>query len=273
MKILVILTIAFILSLVGISLSIIKARQPKGQEPDASKLGRLKDQKLPLEERIRAAKDLGVDEISLSLPIAEYEKAINLDDAIKRSDVVTAQPIESFTELVSGTIVTWYKFRILERIARRTMPPCCDISATIPQELLPLGDDEFLAPIVGGKLVVEGVTVNQSSRLTEYFSSETKTAQIPHPTALHHNIAGNKTYLIFFKPEPTRPFVMLHFGSAGVFEVSSDGNMVPSLNRNHRHPLVRDIMELGVDGNELSQHKQKSKLELFRTLVQQRKGQ
>lgn len=273
MKILVILTIAIILSLVGISLNIFKGQQAKGQESHASKLARLKDEKLPLEDRIGTAKEIGVNELRLALPIVEYEYVENVDDAIKRSDVITAQPIESFSKHVSGTkIITWYKFRILERIARRTIPPCCDIPATIPQELLPLGENELLVPIVGGKLVIEGMTVNQSSHLTEYFSSETKTEQIPHPTALHHRIAGNKTYLIFIKPQPSRQFVMLHFGPAGVFEVSSDDNLVPSLNRNNRHPLVRSIMELGVDGNELSLHKQKSKLELFRTLVQQRNG-
>jgi hypothetical protein len=272
MKILVALTIVFVL-LAGISLNVFNGQRAKGQE-SASKLARVKDNKLPLEARIATAKDIGVDEISLSLPIGEYEPAKNVDDAIKRSDVITAQPIESFSELVSGTtIVTWYKFRVLERIARRTMPPCCDTPATIPKELLPLSENELLIPIVGGKLVIEGVTVNQSSLMTEYFSSETKVDQIPNPTALHHRIAGNKTYLIFVKPQPSRPFVMLHYGPAGVFEISPNDDLFPSVNRKNGHNLVRGIVELGANGKELSTHNQKSKLELFRTLVQQSKSQ
>lgn len=272
MKTLIVLTIAFVSSLAGITLSVFKGQQANGQE-NARKLARMKDNKLPLEDRIGAAKDIGASEISLSLPIAEYEYAENVDDAIKRSDVITAQPIESFSELVSGTtIVTWYKFRILERIARRTMPPCCDIPAIIPKELLPLSENELLIPIVGGKLVIEGVTVNQSSPMTEYFSSETKTDQIPNPTSLHHRIAGNKTYLIFVKPQPSRPFVMLHYGPAGVFEISPDNDLIPSVIRKNGHNLVRGIVELGVNDKELSTHNQKSKFELFRTLVQQSKS-
>jgi hypothetical protein len=233
-----------------------------------SKLARVKDQKLPLEERIVTAKEIGVDEIRLELPIGEYEEVENVGDAIKRSDVIRAQAIESFSELVSATVVTWYKFRILERIARRTASSCCDIPATIPKELLPLGENESLIPIVGGKVVIDGVTIYQPSPTTEYFSLETRTEQIPHPTALHHRIAGNKTYLIFIKPQPSRQFVTLHFGPAGVFEVTSDDNLIPSVNRNNLHPLVRDIVELGAEGKELSTHNQKSKLELFRALVQ-----
>jgi hypothetical protein len=273
MKILAVITIAFVLSLAGSSLKIFKGQQANGQEPRASKLARLKDQRLPLEERIRTAKEIGVDEIRLSLPIGEYEEVENVDDAIKRSDVIRAQLVESFSVLVSGTnIGTWYKFRVLERIARRTAPPCCDIPGTIPEELLPLGDNELLVPIVGGKLVIDGVTVNQASRMTEYFSSETKTEQIPHPTALHYRIAGNKAYLMFIKPHPSRQFVMLHYGSAGVFEVTSDDNLVPSVNRDNSHPLVRGIVELGTEGKELSTHNQKSKLELLKAHVQQRNG-
>ncbi len=272
MKILPVITIAFALSLDGASLNIFKGRQAKGQEPDASKLARVKDQKLPLEERIATAKEMGVDEIRLALPIGEYEVVENVDDAIKRSDVVRAQAIESFSELKSATVVTWYKFRVLERIARRTSSPCCDIPATIPKELLPLGENELLIPIVGGKVVVDGVIVYQPSPTTEYFSSETRTEQIPHPTALHHRIAGNKTYLMFIKPQPDRQFVTLHYGSAGVFEVNSDDKLVPSVTHNNSHPLVRGIVELGAEGKELSTHKQKSKLELFRALVQQQKG-
>jgi hypothetical protein len=271
MKILVVLATVIALSLAGISLNVFRGQRAKGQG-SASKLAKLKDEKLPLGDRIRTAKDIGIDKISLELPVGEYEDVENIASAIKRSDVILAAPIESFSYLVSGTtIVTWYKFRISERIARRKASKCCDIPATIPKELLPLGEDEILIPIVGGKLVIEGVTVNQSSALVEHFSTELTTEQISHPTASHHRIVGNKRYLLFIKPQPHHQFATLHFGPDGIFEVGSDNNIVPLVGRN-RHILVRSIADLGADTKELSKNEPKSKLELFRAFVQQQGG-
>jgi hypothetical protein len=270
MKRFIILSIALGLSLAGITFSVIR-----GQQTNVRDETRLKDNSLSLQERIKIAKDIGVNKITLELPRGEYEAVENLDAAIRNSEVISAQPVESFTELVNGasksTVLTWYKFRIIERITHKIISQCCEVPTVIPKELLPLGENELLIPIVGGSLDIQGITINQNSPLTEYFSLEPVTEQVPHPSALHYRIASNKMYLLFVKPQPSNQFATLHFGHSGVFEISSDENLTPAVSR-ARHPLIREILSLNSNSNRSLNQNPVSKLGLFRDRVRQQEN-
>jgi hypothetical protein len=113
--------------------------------------------------RARTAARAGNTTLVVPYGIYNYGEAGSLDDALKNTSAVVAQVTASATSYGESEIITWRKCRILEHLS--TQPTKIEHSTPVgvPPSLLPLGSDEFLLPIVGGTVKIEGVQVTENN--------------------------------------------------------------------------------------------------------------
>jgi hypothetical protein len=116
--------------------------------------------------RARQARSEGKSEITLPV-IYEYpEDPASLDLAIMDSTVLVAKLIESKAVPDEYDILTWRKYKIVERLSKQSqeLPPERDQDwqrdfALAPKSMLPLASDEFLAAEGGGTAMIDGVKI------------------------------------------------------------------------------------------------------------------
>ncbi len=116
------------------------------------------------------ARNEGKSAVTLGPTIFEYpESEPSLDEALVRSTVLVASLLESKTSTTEFQILTWRKYRIVERLAMqsRELPPQLDQNwqaelALAPKSMLPLASDEFLTDDYGGTAKIDGVTITMT---------------------------------------------------------------------------------------------------------------
>ena len=183
-------------------------------------------QYVPVENRLKwfadQAKADGRNEVEVPAPNIEYggtSPSTTLDKALSFYSLVIAQPIQQETFAGDDQIVTWYKFRILERLVTQEHPACKGCDPLAPPRELPLQSaDEFVAAMIGGSVVIDGVTVSMASRLPK--------------------LKLGSSYLLFISKYTTGA-AEIGAGPDGVFELDSNGNLRPL--RKSSHPMHRDI--------------------------------
>ncbi len=171
------------------------------------------------------SKAKGRTNVSLAVPPVEYGGSsfeTDTDAALSYYSVVIARPeAEKVTVDEAGnSIVTWYKFKIIETLNQKDKPACPECISTPPQELTPVGPDEFLASRLGGELVVNGVTVSM------------KNPAFP-------PLEAGQNYLLYISKYPNG-VADIGAGPDGVFRISDSGKIEP-INRK-AHPLKRDVL-------------------------------
>lgn len=194
----------------------------------------------------RLAKAKGEREIVTPLMVrSRYPGVENLDEALSLYGAVVAQPIkkksyitstlesESYNEIRNRVkddqIHTWYKFRILENLSGKPLSAyraCCDPDSDwgklIPQEMLPVNEDEFMIEIDGGTVEIDGVKVTQNSGRTKFSESE--------------------RYLLFLVTDVSGKVAGFGMGMDGVYTISRENTLVPISKRNER--VIQDITGL-----------------------------
>lgn len=188
-----------------------KARQ-NNSFGDASKEGTLK-------WHAKKAREKGVKRATIPSPMVEYVgEADSPDQVLANFSLVVARPTESKTYAVENGIVTWFKFRILETVSGR--PPIPNLPAAAPpQDLLPLGEDEFLLPKYGGSVSVDDVDITMKNPRFPPFSTD-------------------KRYLLFISKDPSGSAIVWA-GPKGAFTVTP-GEQIESIN-NEPHPLKDEL--------------------------------
>jgi len=170
------------------------------------------------------SKAKGRSKVSLAVPPIEYAGSsfeTDTDAALSYYSVVIAQPVtETITVDETGnSIVTWYKFKVIETLQEKSSPVCPGCISTPPQDLLPVGSDEFLASKIGGQIVVDGVTVSMDD------------------PAFPQMKMGHQ-YLLYISRYPNGT-ADIGAGPNGVFTVDDEGKVEPI--NNDPHPLKRDL--------------------------------
>ncbi len=169
-----------------------------------------------LVEIARRKKAEGQDKATVSGLIIDYGGAgMDLDEALKNYSVFVAEPIESKSfPLELSNISTWYKFRILETLSRRSYLYCpnCSPIAPIPKEMGSPNYDEFFVHTSGGVIDVEGVEITQPYGSLQFGSS------------LHFE-AGNK-YLMFVNLAPSQVAIVAG-GPSGAFRLDKNDSLHP----------------------------------------------
>src|SRR5262249_11524304 len=108
------------------------------------------------------AKAKGEKKVSIPAPTIEpLDMSYNVDDALAEHSAVIAEPIECVTK-AEGTdfIVSWYKFKAIDYLSRRSRSSSLNCSLPEPpRDLLPLQQDEFVVARFGGILTINDVLI------------------------------------------------------------------------------------------------------------------
>ena len=149
-------------------------------------------------------------------------------EALAGFTVIVGIPIAKETQLdpATGSLSTWYKFQVLDRLTKRTPAPLAPrldklLDWQRPKTLLPVNEDEVVIGKIGGSLVIDGVTVTASE------------LDFPDPLMGH-------TYLMFISESDDR-LAIFEMGAAGVYEVIGD-QLSPMGAK--KHPVVTEIKNL-----------------------------
>jgi hypothetical protein len=125
--------------------------------------------------RAQKARSEGRSEIRLpgGTPLYADEQE-PLQVALMDSAVLVASLLESKAVPYEFRILTWRKYKIVERLTRQTreLPPQRNEDwqlefALAPKSMLPLGPDEFLTPDEGGTAIVDGVKITVGGEGTQ----------------------------------------------------------------------------------------------------------
>ncbi len=174
-----------------------------------------------IRERVQQAKAKGQQEIIKPTPIPLLAVVDDLNDALSNFTAVVAEPVGKVTSMGdANNLVTMYKFKVLERLSSVT-PGCYKCLASIdpPNELIPINEDEFIAPMSGGTMVIDGVKVVNKSQDFPEFSM------------------GQK-YLLFLTLDPARSVGMFQLGAGGIFRINDD--VLEAVN-SRPHPLKQSL--------------------------------
>jgi hypothetical protein len=179
------------------------------------------------------AKKEGKTSVSVPAAMPEYIGGMeSADDVLSNLSLVIAEAIENKTYVhEADSIVTWYKFRIVEHLSQHHTvtyfhpgPP--------PEDFLPLNEDEFLIDREGGTVIFDGVRAT--------------TVNAEFPPFLTH-----KQYLLVIITKSSG-VATLWGGPTGAFAVSPDGRIEPLSKRPHH---FKEAMKNRF-GNSLGQIKQ-----------------
>lgn len=154
------------------------------------------------------------DKIFIPTPVEYLGADSNPDELLSHATIVIARPVASYTYAPNDEdVVTWYKFRLIEKLNEEAPCPRCP-NRTPPNEILPVNNDEFLLPKYGGTLDVDGVEVTKGESDFPPFPED-------------------KNYLLFIMKSPNGTASLLT-GPGGAYAVSPEGALESVSNRPHR---------------------------------------
>lgn len=209
-----IILIAFAFILIGVGVIKTATQNKKGitQQQTAELEEKDKRGNLKFKERVQLAKARGQQQIIIPsvtnlYPIFQSEDG--LDENLSRYTVVTAQPLKKISYIdPSGAIRSWYKFRVIDFFSQ-TQPLQSFVSRTIPEELLPIKDNEIVVPKDGGTVKVEGIEIIQNEEGFPAFQHSQK-------------------YLLLLSFNSTTKIGELALGPQSVLPINADDTLDPS---------------------------------------------
>jgi len=192
-----------------------------------------KRQKLSLTELAQLAKAKGEKSVTAPGVATLYPNASTpeeLNSALPEYAVFVAEPIQEKSRLSSQThaegvspselITSWYKFRVLDVVSQGRAHQSFAVRQ-IPEELLPVGENEVLVPKEGGTVIIDGVEVIQPEESVAGFRRDRK-------------------YLLILSVNPSTRIGELAFGAQSILPLAADA----SLDRGQdRHILQRAIKQ------------------------------
>jgi hypothetical protein len=184
------------------------------------------------EAKRKGERQVGIFAINCGTVLTNPQEA--LKDALSYYAVIVAEPIEKKSYEGKDYVNTWYRFRIIETLNPRPLAPCPDCINTfdLQSDLPPVGNDEMLLLQLGGRKIIDGVEVIDS------FSNQP-----------HYSLS--QKYLLFLIPNFPRRTSFQGLGSAGVFEVDSEGKLKPTTS----HPTALSVYILKKHQNSLDRLK------------------
>lgn len=172
-----------------------------------------------LDRLVKQAKAEGKNEIKLMPRIPYYASVSGVDEALTSYTTVLIKPQAFHVQLNSESqdIETWYKMKVVDYLSQPNKPvPClaCSLrqNETIPPEVFPTQDNEFVLVKNTGSLVSDGVTVNSSD-------------------ATFPDFVLNETYFLFLSLDLNTRIGVIELGPAGVAKIGTDGQLTP-VNKN-----------------------------------------
>jgi hypothetical protein len=144
---------------VGIVSLIVLTVASKNQQPKS----------VPSKNRIKwhaaEAKKEGQQKVTIPTGIIDYAGSENnsIEQFLSDYTVVVAKPVDQRTyQADDNTLMTWYKFRIVDALTQLKNPVCFGCLSLVPPSDIPIDfSNEFLVPRTGGTMTIDGVEINQ----------------------------------------------------------------------------------------------------------------
>ena len=175
---------------------------------------RPEDRSGTVKDRVAKARSSGQRSLVLPGEIVDYGGTnIKLDEALSAYELVTAQQMDQKSVLADESrIVTWHKFRTLERLSEnKTICTSCVGSERPPSDFVPLNEGEFLVMRPAGTMNVDGVEVTVSEDGTfPAFKQEAK--------------------YLFLMARNHLGELVLPLGPHGIFQIIDEDNLNPFSN-------------------------------------------
>lgn len=166
----------------------------------------------------KMAKAKGRHNVLLDSAIVDYAVPRSLDSALANYHLVVAEPISSRSQAATYNIHTWYKFRLIEELSTPDIA-CLDCFSLVgpPEDLLPLGSNEFLTAQLGGEATIDGISITTSDSSFPSFEI-------------------GQRYLLLVAFDSNRIIGRLSSGPWGTFIVNSSEKLEP-VDTRLKHPL------------------------------------
>jgi hypothetical protein len=173
-------------------------------------------------EAVLEAKASGRSQIQILAPLITPTSVDSLYTVGEQYTVIVGQPLQIVTAVtIDGYIGTWYKFKVSELLTKQPdVPMGPSLESYSPAVLLPLSADEVLLSSASGSIVSEGITVVERS-------------------PYEFRLRLDRQYVLIVYLESSARFAALASMSDGLFELQSDGSILPMGHKDH--PLVKDI--------------------------------
>lgn len=109
----------------------------------------------------RKAKENGKSAIEMMPSTQTWAEPEPLELALMHTSVVVAKVIATEITHDDDNVVTWQKYRILEKLSSQPRVSDQDLPNGIPASLLPLVPGEFVTSLLGGTTTIDGVTITE----------------------------------------------------------------------------------------------------------------
>ena len=152
------------------------------------------------------AKAKGDKEVHIGSGIVRYGVPRTFEEALANFDSVVGEVVTSQSFPEETEITTWYKFKLIENISTPTIE--CSRCPSIPEPptaMLPINQNEFLLPQVGGEVLVDGIKI------------KSRNSQFP-PFEI------GKQYLLFLSFDSQKIAAVSRMGPWGTFK-STNGKL------------------------------------------------
>jgi hypothetical protein len=189
------------------------SRKYQAKKPSQQRMLELEDKekhhRLSLGETAELTKARGKDRatlpaVSVLYPIAP--DADTLDQILSKYTIIVAELISQRSYVDQHEKITsWCKFRALDTITQA--PPLQSFaSRTIPSDLLPIAEDEFLVPREGGVITLDGVQIIQHELTVPEFKASQK-------------------YLLLVSFDPVTKIAEMAFGPQSILPIKADRSL------------------------------------------------
>lgn len=156
---------------------------------------------------IKRAKAEGKQEIHLLPSIPYYASVNSLDEALVNYSTVLAKPVSTHVQLNSESqnLETWYKMQVVDFLSQPNQSKPCSAcrsrqGETIPPNVIPTLENEFVLVKNTGSLVFDGIKVTSSD-------------------ATFPDFEVNQTYLLFLSLDLSTRIAAIELGPAGVAKI------------------------------------------------------
>jgi len=234
-----IVLVSVLLAVAAVGISTLSQRPSQGS-PRLEELEQKENRRsLTIEETVELAKLRGKKQVLVPGTISLHpvvKTADEMDKTLSSFSLVLAEPIAEIGYLGnSNTINSWYRFRLVDQIIQA--PPRASFARReLPRELFPVKNDEFLVPIPGGTVTLDGVEVTQRDQNFPPFEQ-------------------TKRYVLLVSLDPSTKVAELALGSQSVLIVNADN----SLDAHFDHQLLQQAIKQFHNGSldQLKRNKQK----------------
>ncbi len=206
--------------------AIIRTAPGGRQQPSQREIAELEEKerrgRISFDERVQLARARGEQRIVMPANMTLYPVARSADELaelLPRYTVVIARPLEERSYITGENVIgSWHKFKIVETLAQAPPLPAY-ASRTIPQELLPIAEDEFVVHREGGTVTVNGVEVTQNDSSIPPFQASPR-------------------YMLLLSLDPTTRIGELPLGPHGILPINPDNSLDA---RREGHPLQQVV--------------------------------